>query len=292
MSDLNASGGGSDDYWKIPSGNIDVTGEYFIWTANMGTSRQDAFIVHIPQDKLGVSPGAPTPTTPSPVTPTPAPVTPAPTPDPSTPTPAPAPAPTPTTPTTGSATWMSLMNVVENAVTLTKNGGCSGCPDGTAVSNQQITGSGALQFSTDDSSTLRFVGLAASGIGTTPSDITFAIRLQASTAEVRESGTYRFEISFGPGDTFSIAVNNGSVTYAKNGSVFYTSTVSASGSLRAHAIFFDVNGSLRNVAFGGSAAATAEASVPAASSVVTGTGSYAVPRPAGSKPRRRKPSSF
>jgi hypothetical protein len=163
------------------------------------------------------------------------------------------------------------MNVVENAVTLTKNGGCSGCPDGTAVSNQQITGSGALQFSTDDSSTLRFVGLAASGIGTTPSDITFAIRLQASTAEVRESGTYRFEISFGPGDTFSIAVNNGSVTYAKNGSVFYTSTVSASGSLRAHAIFFDVNGSLRNVAFGGSAAATAEASVPAASSVVTGT---------------------
>ena len=292
MSDLNASGGGSDDYWKIPSGNIDVTGEYFIWTANMGTSRQDAFIVHIPQDKLGVSPGAPTPTTPSPVTPTPAPVTPAPTPDPSTPTPAPAPAPTPTTPTTGSATWMSLMNVVENAVTLTKNGGCSGCPDGTAVSNQQITGSGALQFSTDDSSTLRFVGLAASGIGTTPSDITFAIRLQAGTAEVRESGTYKFEISFGPGDTFSIAVNNGSVTYAKNGSVFYTSTVSASGSLRAHAIFFDVNGSLRNVAFGGSAAATAEASVPAASSVVTGTGSYAVPRPAGSKPRRRKPSSF
>src|SRR6185503_4787605 len=55
MSDLNAAGGGSDDYWKIPSGNIDVTGEYFIWTANMGTSRQDAFIVRIPQDKLGVS---------------------------------------------------------------------------------------------------------------------------------------------------------------------------------------------------------------------------------------------
>ena len=43
----------------------------------MGTGRQDAFIVRIPQDKLGVSPGAPTPTTPSPVTP--APTTPAPT---------------------------------------------------------------------------------------------------------------------------------------------------------------------------------------------------------------------
>ena len=60
--DLNASGGGSDDYWKIPKGNIDVTGEYFIWAANMGGNRQDAFIVRIPQDKLGVSPGAPAPT--------------------------------------------------------------------------------------------------------------------------------------------------------------------------------------------------------------------------------------
>src|ERR1051325_11073126 len=94
MRDLNAAGGGSDDYWKIPSGNIDVTGEYFIGTANMGTSRQDAFIVHIPQDKLGVSPSAPTPTTPAPTTPaptTPAPTTPAPT------TPAPT-TPAPTTP--------------------------------------------------------------------------------------------------------------------------------------------------------------------------------------------------
>ena len=35
----NAAGGGSDDYWKLPKGNLDVTGEYFIWTANAGTSR-------------------------------------------------------------------------------------------------------------------------------------------------------------------------------------------------------------------------------------------------------------
>ena len=286
MTDLNAAGGGSDDYWKIPSGNIDVTGEYFIWTANMGTGRQDAFIVHIPQDKLGVSPGAPAPTTPSPVTPvptTPAPTTPTPT------TPAPAPAtPTPTTPTTGGATWMSLMNVVENGLTLTKNGGCSGCPDGTAVSNQQMSGSGSLQFATDDSSTLRFVGLAGSGIGTTPADISFAIRLQGGVAEVRESGTYKSEIGFGAGDTFAIAVTNGSVTYAKNGSVFYTSSNTASSALRAHAIFFDVNGSIRSVGFGGGATPAGTVTAEAASSEPVVSGSYAVPRPAGSKPVRRK----
>jgi hypothetical protein len=295
MTDLNASGGGSEDYWKIPSGNIDVTGEYFIWTANMGTSRQDAFIVRIPQDKLGVSPGAPTPTTPAPTTPvptTPAPTTPT-TPAPTTPAPTtPAPtAPAPTAPTAGNATWMSLMNVAQSGATLTKNGGCSGCPDGTAVSNQQVSGSGMLQFATDDTSTLRFVGLAASGIGTTPSDINFAIRLQAGVAEVRESGAYKTEIGFGAGDTFTITVNGGAVSYAKNGGVFYTSA-GAAGALRAHVIFFDTNGSVRNVGFGGAAAsgdAPATAASPAASATPTApTGEYAVPRPAGSKPSRKK----
>jgi hypothetical protein len=292
MTDLNASGGGSEDYWKIPSGNIDVTGEYFIWTANMGTSRQDAFIVRIPQDKLGVSPGEPAPTTPSPVTPAPTTPTPAPAPAP-TPAPAPAPAPAPTTPAAGSATWMSLMNVVESGATLTKSGGCSGCADGTAVSNQQVSGSGMLQFSTDDSSTLRFAGLGSSGIGTTPSDVNFAIRLQAGVAEVRESGAYKSEIGFAAGDTFTITVNGGSVSYAKNGGVFYTGGNSTGGALRAHVIFFDTSGSVRNVGFGGGAATSGETppttTSPAASvSPTAPIGQYAVPRPAGSKPVRRK----
>ena len=293
LTDLNASGGGSDDYWKIPSGNIDVTGEYFVWTSNMGTGRQDAFIVHIPQEKLGVSPGAPTPTTPGPVTPvptTPAPTTPAPT------TPAPTtPAPTaPTAPAAGSATWMSLMNVVENGATLTKNGGCSGCPDGTAVSNQQVNGSGTLQFSTDDGSSLRFVGLGSGGVGTTPTDIDFAIRLQSGVAEVRESGTYKSEITFAAADSFTIAVNNGAVTYAKNGAVFYTSGNTTTAALRAHAIFFDANSTLRNVGFGGSGAPAASGSAPTtatapAAAATNGTpAQYAVPRPPGSKPVRRK----
>jgi hypothetical protein len=271
MTDLNASGGGSDDYWKIPSGNIDVTGEYFIWTANMGTSRQDAFIVRIPQNKLGVSPGAPAPTSPSPVAPapTPAPTTPAPT----TPTPAPtAPAPAPSAPSTGAATWMSLVNVAQSGATLTKVGGCSGCPDGTAVSNQQMSGSGVLQFSSDDNSSLRFIGLGSGGIGTTPSDVNFAIRLQAGVAEIRESGAYKSETRFAAGDSFTIAVNNGAVTYAKNGSVFYTSANSATTALRGHVIFFDPNGTVRNVGFGSGGSAPA-GDVPVAASRTPSTSS-------------------
>lgn len=52
MTDLNASGGGTDDYFKMPKGNIDPTGQFFMWTSNMGGARQDAFIVRIPSQLL------------------------------------------------------------------------------------------------------------------------------------------------------------------------------------------------------------------------------------------------
>ena len=187
---------------------------------------------------------------------------------------------------------MSLMNIVENGAVLTKNGGCSGCPDATGVSNQQVSGSGAFQFSTDDATTLRFVGLSGGGIGTTPADVQFAIRLQAGVAEVRESGAYKSETPFGAGDTFTIALNNGSVTYAKNGTVFYTSATPATIPLRGHLIFFDVNASVRNVSFGsGGAAASSEDPTPmmaAETPTAVQTGEYAVPRPPGSTPVRRR----
>ncbi len=52
MTDLNAPGGGTDDYVKEPKGNLDVTGRYFIWTSNAGGSRLDAFIVKVPSQVL------------------------------------------------------------------------------------------------------------------------------------------------------------------------------------------------------------------------------------------------
>src|SRR6267142_1329166 len=52
MTDLNATGGGSDDYVKQPKGNLDLTGQYFIWTSNTGGNRLDAFVVKIPSQVL------------------------------------------------------------------------------------------------------------------------------------------------------------------------------------------------------------------------------------------------
>jgi Concanavalin A-like lectin/glucanases superfamily len=60
MTDLNASGGGSDDYAKLPKGNLDPTGQYLIWTTNMGGSRQDAFVVKVPSQLLVGAPAGDT----------------------------------------------------------------------------------------------------------------------------------------------------------------------------------------------------------------------------------------
>jgi hypothetical protein len=57
MVNLDASGGG-DDYEKLPKGNLDVTGEYFVWTSNAGGNRLDAFLVRVPGHLLtGTTPG-------------------------------------------------------------------------------------------------------------------------------------------------------------------------------------------------------------------------------------------
>ena len=61
MTDLNAAGGGQSDYEKLPKGNLDVTGQYFIWTSNAGSNRLDAFVVKVPSHLLVSSGGTPPP---------------------------------------------------------------------------------------------------------------------------------------------------------------------------------------------------------------------------------------
>ena len=55
MTDLDAAGGrddDGDDYEQTPKGNLDVTGRYFFWTANLGGDRLDAFLVKVPAERL------------------------------------------------------------------------------------------------------------------------------------------------------------------------------------------------------------------------------------------------
>lgn len=40
------------DYGQQPKGHLDVTGRYFLWTANLGSTRLDAFLVEVPSQQL------------------------------------------------------------------------------------------------------------------------------------------------------------------------------------------------------------------------------------------------
>ena len=61
MTDLNAAGGG-DDYGKLPKGNLDITGRYFIWTTNIYSPHLEAFVVKVPSEVLFGQAPVPPPT--------------------------------------------------------------------------------------------------------------------------------------------------------------------------------------------------------------------------------------
>jgi hypothetical protein len=264
LTDLDASGGngnGTDDYWKLPKGNLDITGEYFIWTGNAGTSRLDAYIVHIPLDKLGGS-SSPAPTPAPTPTPTPAPAP--------APAPTPPPTPSPTTATQGEAvTWTNLANVTATANSLRKSGGCGGCADAGAASQQTIlTGNGYLEFSVAETDTLRFIGFSTGNTGTSPDSIAAALRLQAGRAEVREGGVYKSEIAVTTGDVLRVAVGGGSVKYSKNGAVFYTSNAQPAYPLVINTSLFDLGATITNVTIGKPAASLKAAAGDSTTSIV------------------------
>ncbi|MGH9219247.1 MAG: hypothetical protein ACRD1W_08085, partial [Vicinamibacterales bacterium] len=265
LADLNASGGGSEDYWKMPKGNLDVTGEYFIWTANGGSGRLDAFIVRVPMARLGSSPSQPPPTS---STPPPAPAPP--------PSPSPSPAPAPSSWVQQAVRWTNGVNVSASGNTLVKTGGCGGCADAGASSEQRVTsGDGGLFFAASDPSALRFVGLTWGEPTHQPTHIKFALRLQGGVAEVRESGAYRTDVQISAGDILGVTVSGGTVQYSKNGTVFYTSSAALQYPLAVDASIYDVNAAINDAmivtaASGGqSVAATAAAAVAPAPTTST-----------------------
>src|SRR5882724_2654108 len=204
---------------------------------------------------------------------------PAPAPSPA-PAPAPAPAPPPPSPAlppsnTGAqnVTWTNLVNVTANGNSVTKTGGCDGCFDAGAISQQKITaGDGYAQFTPTLTGPLRTTGLTQSFTIANPGTIAFGIRFQGTIAEVREGGAYRADTSFVAGDTFRVAVQSGVVRYSKNGTVFYTSQAAPAYPLVLAAALANRNGVVGGAVISGVAASGSSGS-PGSGSGSSGSGS-------------------
>jgi hypothetical protein len=259
LTNLDATGGGTDDYNQLPKGNIDPTGQYFIWTTNAGSGRLDAYVVRVPGQLLFPEPPPPPPppvdcagtwsawaptsewsacvngtqtrtesrtftiTTPPANGGAACPASP------ETRTVSKAcvvqPPPPPPPAAWEPVRWLEPVNVTVTGSSLQKTSGCNRCADAGAVSEQRIAaGNGAVQFTATESSTSRAIGLSTGNTGAGPDEIRFGIRLQSGKAEIRESGLARGNVKFVTGDNFEIRLENGVIRYFKNGTVIYTST--------------------------------------------------------------------
>ncbi len=235
MTSLYASGGGSgDDYARSPKGNLDVTGQYYLWTSNMGGSRLDAFIVRVPGELLTGSSTPVAPITseiiseePSTVSPIVAPVA---------------------ENIVEAIKWHATRNVTLTGDRITKTSGCDGCADAGAVSTQRIdNGAVTLEFTVQSTAPYMAVGFTRNQSIPKARALQMSLRFQNGIAEVRERDVYKADIAFQKGDRFSIAIEGRKVKYARNGVVFHTSTRDIPYPLFAGSANFNLGSAIESV---------------------------------------------
>src|SRR5687767_3859239 len=67
--------------------------------------------------------------------------------------------------------WTDLVNVTATGNSLQKTGGCDGCQDAGALSQQKIiSGSGYLEFTVSETNRLRYIGLNPNSVSTSAAD--------------------------------------------------------------------------------------------------------------------------
>lgn len=195
LTDLDAPGGGTDDYRKQPKGCLDPTGEYFAWTANLGGPRLDLFLLQVPTQWVGDTP------------------------------PPPDPGPTPPGPGVP-VVWASVIQAVADAWGVRKVGGWDGVDDAGALGYRQAALADlTLVVTATETTTLRSVGwslLPMPSLRT--AHLSYSLSFQEwGAVEVRELGAYRTDRAYAPGDVFGIELRDRCALYTKNGLEFYRS---------------------------------------------------------------------
>src|SRR5687767_4084280 len=88
--------------------------------------------------------------------------------------------------------WTNLVNVSVDGTELRKTGGCDGCDDAGATSQQELSaGDGYVEFTVGEGTTFWMAGLGYGNDGTGFSDVEFGFRFNGfGGADVLENGMY------------------------------------------------------------------------------------------------------
>src|SRR5215813_1247226 len=79
-------------------------------------------------------------------------------------------------------TWTNLVNVTVTGDVLQKAGGCDGCPDAGAASQEQLNSDGYIEFTVGEAGTLWMAGLSHGNDDTSYADIDFGFRFNGAGA--------------------------------------------------------------------------------------------------------------
>jgi hypothetical protein len=152
--------------------------------------------------------------------------------------------------------WHQTENADVSGTALVKTGGCDGCADSCATSQEAITGTGgSVEVKATETDSNRFVGLTTNGgrffgqvhrpTATAWQDLDYSLYfIIGGYVEVRERGTYRTDTTYKAGDVFRIAADTGSIRYYKNGELFYTSKVAPAFPLNVAALLMSKRGTV------------------------------------------------
>jgi RHS repeat-associated protein len=156
--------------------------------------------------------------------------------------------------------WTNVVGVSVNANSLTKTAG-TGWGNAGASSTQSLgSGDGYVEVTATETSMARLFGFSHTDADQSWPSIDFGIDLDLSgSAYVFESGNNRG--NFGPyatGDKFQVAIVGGVVKYKKNGTVFYTSSITPTYPLVVDTALHGNGCTLSNVVLGSSTGTSAK----------------------------------
>jgi len=132
---------------------------------------------------------------------------------------------------------------------VTKIGGCNGCPDAGAVSEQQIGNGGWFEFVPTPGGR-RYAGLNPEGwTSTDANSIPHAFSFWPDGGwDIREFGQYRVDGRLVQGDVFRIAIDNFQVRYYRNNTLLYQSGLGPRLPARADRSFLSMGAAIESAA--------------------------------------------
>lgn len=131
---------------------------------------------------------------------------------------------------------------------LVKTAGSNGVDDAGCYSTQGFAGDGFIEFFVGDVTSTRYVGLSNVDGGTTLATVQYAIRYDVTDYDVYEGGAQQLSISgLSVGDILRIQRTGTTITYLRNGVVYYTSATPATGTLHADITLTHLSGEVHGL---------------------------------------------